>query len=96
MRYYPIPYDSIETCYNEILKILSKKPELSFQINSGMYILEPHLLNEVLISEFFHITDLVENIKKRKGKVGVFPVSEGSWKDIGEWEKLNVIFKNNK
>jgi hypothetical protein len=23
-------------------------------------------------------------IKNRKGKIGVFPVSEGSWKDIGE------------
>jgi hypothetical protein len=49
-----------------------------------MYILEPHLVNEIPEGEFYHITQLIEMIRKRKGKVGVFPVSEKSWKDIGE------------
>ena len=96
LKHYPIPYGTIESGVNGSLVSLIEKPELTFKINSGMYILEPHLLNEVPKNEFFHITDLIENIQKRKGKVGVFPVSEGSWKDIGEWEKLNIIFKNNK
>jgi len=25
-------------------------------------------------------------VLKREGKVGVFPVSEKSWKDVGGWE----------
>ena len=87
LKHYPIPYGTIESGVNGSLVSLIEKPELTFKINSGMYILEPHLLNEVPKNEFFHITDLIENIQKRKGKVGVFPVSEGSWKDIGEWEK---------
>ena len=87
LKHYPIPYGTIETGVNGSLESLIEKPELTFKINSGMYILEPHLLNEVPRNDFFHITDLIENIQKRKGKVGVFPVSEGSWKDIGEWEK---------
>lgn len=57
-----------------------------------MYIIEPHLLNEIPENEFFHITELIEKIINRNGKVGVFPVSEGSWKDIGEWnEYLKMI-----
>ncbi len=52
-----------------------------------MYILEPHLLDEIPINTFFHITELIEKIKKRKGLVGVFPVSEKSWKDIGDWKE---------
>ncbi len=56
-------------------------------INSGLYILEPHLIKEIPKDRFFHITDLIEKIKKRKGRVGVFPVSEKSWIDIGEWDK---------
>ena len=87
LKHYPIPYGTIETGVNGSLESLIEKPELTFKINSGMYILEPHLLNEVPKNEFFHITDLIENIQKRKGNIGVFPVSEGSWKDIGEWEK---------
>jgi NDP-sugar pyrophosphorylase family protein len=61
-----------------------------------MYILEPHLISEIPQNEFFHITDLIKKIKERNGRVGVFPVSEKSWVDIGEWDKyLKNIRLNN-
>jgi dTDP-glucose pyrophosphorylase len=87
LKHYPIPYGTLETKKNGVLAELKEKPELTFQINSGMYILEPHLMKEIPENKFFHITQLIENIQKRKGRVGVFPVSEGSWKDIGDWEE---------
>lgn len=92
IKNYSIPYGTIETGENGQLLNLKEKPDLTFKINSGMYILEPHLLSEIPDNEFFHITHLIEKIILRKGKVGVFPVSEGSWKDIGEWgEYLKLI-----
>ena len=87
LKHYKIPYGTMETKENGILESLDEKPELTYKINSGMYILEPHLLDEVPENEFFHITDLIANIIKRGGKVGVFPVSEMSWVDIGEWKE---------
>lgn len=87
LKSYPIPYGTLETGENGQLLALKEKPELTFKINSGMYILEPHLLNEIPENDFFHITHLIEKILKRKGNVGVFPVSEKSWKDIGSWEE---------
>jgi dTDP-glucose pyrophosphorylase len=87
LKNYAIPYGTIETGKNGQLLSLNEKPDLTFKINSGMYILEPHLLNDIPEDEFFHITDLIEKIKKRKGNVGVFPVSEKSWKDVGEWDE---------
>jgi hypothetical protein len=48
-----------------------------------MYILEPHLLNEIPEDVFFHITQLIDKVSNRNGNVGVFPVSEKSWKDVG-------------
>jgi len=87
LKHYPIPYGTIETVDNGILKSLSEKPELTFKINSGMYILEPHVLSEIPKDTLFHITELIEKIKHKKGKVGVFPVSEKSWKDIGTWKE---------
>lgn len=91
LKHYPIPYGTIETGENGQLTNLHEKPELTFKINSGMYILEPHLLSEVPENTFFHITHLIEKVKERGGSVGVFPVSERSWKDIGEW---NEYLKN--
>jgi NDP-sugar pyrophosphorylase family protein len=84
LKHYSIPYGTLETGNNGQLLDLAEKPELTFKINSGMYLLEPHLLKEIPENQFFHITQLIEMIKNRKGKIGVFPVSEGSWKDIGE------------
>ncbi len=87
LKHYPITYGIIESGENGQLIELNEKPELAFKINSGMYILEPHLLAEIPRDKMFHITQLIENIKSRSGKIGVFPVSEGSWKDIGGWDE---------
>ncbi len=89
---YQIPYGTINTIDNGELDSLHEKPNFTFQINTGFYILEPHLLQEIPENEFFHITALIDKIKKRGGKVGVFPVSEGAWKDIGSWgEYIKLI-----
>ena len=87
LKHYPIPYGTIETGENGRLLELIEKPEISFKINTGIYILEPHLLNEIPENVIFHMTHLIENVKKRNGRIGVFPVSEKSWKDIGAWEE---------
>jgi dTDP-glucose pyrophosphorylase len=85
LKHYKIPYGTILTGENGLLIELSEKPEITFQINTGMYILEPELLNEIPENSFYHVTDLIKNVKDSGRRVGVFPVSEGSWKDIGEW-----------
>jgi dTDP-glucose pyrophosphorylase len=92
LKSYSIPYGTIETGVNGELISLSEKPEMTFQINSGMYILEPHLMDEIPEDEFFHITHLIEQVKNRGGKVGVFPISENSWKDIGNWDEYLASF----
>jgi len=87
LKHLAIPYGTFETAENGKLINLTEKPEITLKLNTGMYILEPHLLKEIPINQFFHITQLIENINRRGGKVGVFPISERSWKDIGEWKK---------
>jgi len=87
LKHYPIPYGTLKTGYGGILQELIEKPELTFQINTGFYILEPHILHEIPENIFFHITQLFDQVKKRKGKIGVFPVSANSWEDIGSWDE---------
>lgn len=96
LKHYPIPYGIVETGENGSLESLTEKPELTFKINSGMYILEPHLLSEIPAGRFYHITDLIQKIQNRNGNVGVFPVSEKSWKDIGQWKDYLAFSENNK
>ena len=68
---------------------MTEKPEFTFQINTGMYILEPHIIKKIPNNKFYHITELIEEINK-KGKVGVFPVPEKSWHDIGQWKEYTT------
>lgn len=87
IKKYSIPYGTLQTKEDGLLEEIKEKPELVYQINSGVYILEPHLLNEIPEDEFYNITDLIEKVMKRNGRVGVWPVSEKSWLDIGDWNE---------
>lgn len=87
-----IPYGVIETGEDGLMTGLQEKPETAYMINTGVYILNPELINEIPEGQFFHITHLMEKIKARGGRVGCFPVSEHAWKDMGEWpEYLKMI-----
>jgi Nucleoside-diphosphate-sugar pyrophosphorylase involved in lipopolysaccharide biosynthesis/translation initiation factor 2B, gamma/epsilon subunits (eIF-2Bgamma/eIF-2Bepsilon) len=92
LRNYSIPYGTLETSEGGLLTSLTEKPNLTFKINTGMYILEPHLINEIPSDRLYHITFLIEKLINEGRKVGVFPISEGSWTDIGNWsEYLKII-----
>ncbi len=92
VKSFKIPYGVIETGEDGLMVSLSEKPELTYQVNTGVYILNPYCIDEIPKGEFFHITHLMEKIKARGGRVGCFPVSEHAWKDMGEWaEYLKMI-----
>lgn len=87
-----IPYGVIESGLGGLMTGFKEKPEQTYMINTGVYILNPDLIDEIPVDEKFHITDLMEKVKVRGGRVGCFPVSENSWKDMGEWpEYLKMI-----
>jgi dTDP-glucose pyrophosphorylase len=94
IKYFRIPYGTLITGNNGQLLSLDEKPELSYKINTGVYILEPEVIKLIPNNEFFHITQLIDKLIEKGENVGVFPISEGSWKDIGDWsEYLNHISK---
>lgn len=92
VKSFRIPYGVIETGQDGLMESLKEKPELNFQVNTGVYILNPELIGEIPDGEFFHITHLMDKVKARGGRIGCFPVSENSWHDMGEWpEYLKMI-----
>lgn len=95
IKHVSIPYGVMETEKGGHLIGMIEKPEFTFQVNTGMYILEPHVIQEIPENEFYHITDLIEKINQN-GKVGVFPVAEKSWYDIGQWKEYQDTLINYK
>ncbi|MBA5247443.1 NTP transferase domain-containing protein [Marnyiella aurantia] len=95
VKTYRIPYGVVESGENGTLESLSEKPDISYMINTGVYLLDPELIDDIPENQFFHITELIEKTRSAGGRVGCFPVSEKSWTDIGDWsEYLKFIKKN--
>ena len=92
VKSFKIPYGVIETGEDGLMVALHEKPEQTYMVNTGVYILNSECIDEIPDGEFFHITHLMEKVKTRGGRVGCFPVSEHAWKDMGEWpEYLKMI-----
>ena len=87
VKNYNIPYGVCEIENGGELREIREKPEFSFLINTGMYILNKKSLDSIPENEFFHITHLMEQVKLSGGKMGVYPISENAWIDTGEWDE---------
>lgn len=93
IKSYKIPYGVIDTVEDGLIERISEKPDITYKINTGVYILQPELIDEIPSNEFYHITQLIEKVRKRGGRIGCFPVSEKSWTDIGDWNEYLKLIK---
>jgi dTDP-glucose pyrophosphorylase len=66
---------------------LEEKPEISFLVNRGIYVIEPEVIDYVPAQQEFPITALFEALLAAKRSVGVHYFSD-SWLDVGMPEDL--------
>lgn len=92
-----VPYGVIHAGDNGEIQSIDEKPKLSYFINTGMYVIDPDIIELIPDDTIFHMTDLVEEVMKKGGRVGMYPISEDSFLDMGEFgemermeEKLNI------
>ena len=86
-----IPF-AVMTSSGAKLERFVEKPMYDFQVNAGVYILNPSLI-EKIPSKFYNMTDLVDDLLDSKSTVGVFPIHE-NWKDIGnpiDFKEANLM-----
>lgn len=84
LKHFNIPYGICEIENGGQLVDIKEKPEFDFLVNTGMYVLNPSVLQFIPENEFFHITHLIEKVKSTH-RIGIYPISENSWIDTGEW-----------
>jgi len=82
---YIIPYGTCELNVDGELDHIKEKPELHFLANTGLYVLSPRILKLIPKGKPYHFTKLIEEAKKQGFRVGVYPVGEKTWIDIGQW-----------
>ena len=86
-----IPYGIVEMGLNGSFEGIKEKPLMSFLTNTGIYIVEPEVINDVADNEVIGFPDIVERERELGKKVGVFPVSESDWMDMGQLPELEKM-----
>jgi dTDP-glucose pyrophosphorylase len=93
LKHYKIPYGTLTTKEDGRLVSMHEKPEHTYYNNTGVYIVEPEMLDLIPEKKVFHMTHLIEAAMKKNEQVGCFPVTEGSWFDIGVWPEYQRTLK---
>jgi dTDP-glucose pyrophosphorylase len=88
---YIIPYGTCELNSDGHLSHINEKPKYEFLINTGLYILNPEVLEIIPENKFYHITHLIEDAKSQGKKVGVYPIDDDGWIDVGQWSEYKKI-----
>ena len=93
LKHIVIPYGVIDLSENGEIVSMREKPELSFLTNTGMYIVEPNVIEELKDNEAVGFPDIIEKYKSQGEKIGIFPISENSWMDMGQLDEMEIMQK---
>lgn len=86
-----IPYGVVEMGVNGVIKEMKEKPVMFFLTNTGIYIVEPYVLDDIQDDVAIGFPDIVEMERVKGRKVAVFPVSENDWMDMGQLPELEKM-----
>ncbi len=86
-----VPYGIVEMGKNGIIESMEEKPRLSFLTNTGMYIVEPEVIDDMEDGVAIGFPDVVEMERKKGKRVAAFPIPEGDWMDMGQMGELEKM-----
>ncbi|MGE4348911.1 MAG: nucleotidyltransferase family protein [Candidatus Berkiella sp.] len=79
---YQLPYGTVEL-KNQKITAITEKPIYKHYVNAGVYILNPNLVKNIPIGEFYPMTTFIEELIRTNHRVDAFPLME-YWSDIGQ------------
>lgn len=88
LKHVTIPYGVFHMSREGEIESIEEKPTMTFLTNTGMYIAEPRVIEEMPDDTPLSFPDILEKYRLSGEKIGVYPVSEDSWMDMGQLEEL--------
>ncbi|WP_042256375.1 sugar phosphate nucleotidyltransferase [Butyrivibrio proteoclasticus] len=88
-----IPYGVLETGENGKVLSMREKPSIPTMVNTGMYIINPKFIDWIPEKEVFHMTQLAQKLIDSQKKVGMYPIDDNSFLDMGEFEEMKRMEK---
>lgn len=93
IQHHRIPYGIVHFEREGRIQEIQEKPELDFTINTGLYVLSRKALSYIRKNKRLDMTDLIQILLNNKENVGVYPVSQKSYVDIGQLEEYKAYIE---
>lgn len=91
LKNFSIPYGVVEIGENGAIAGMREKPQMSFFTNTGSYIVEPEIIDMIQPEEVIGFPDVIQRAKDSGRNVGVFPISEKAWMDMGQFDSMDEM-----
>lgn len=83
-----IPYGVVDIGMNGTIENMREKPLMSFLTNTGIYIVEPEVIDDIQDGVSVGFPDIIESERQKGKRAAVFPVGENDWMDMGQLPEL--------
>ena len=91
MKKISVPYGTVELNDKGMPLSLEEKPEYSLLTNTGFYIMEPEFLQFIPENIAIGVPDVIQSAIDKGQRIGVYPVSEAAWMDMGQFDTLEAM-----
>jgi len=91
---FQIPYGICELDKKGRFLSINEKPKQNFLATTGLYVLNPKVLKLIPKNKFFHMTQLIKKVKRKKMSIGIYPIEDSKWIDVGQWSEYRKALKN--
>lgn len=88
LKNFQIPYGVVNIGVNGEIESMSEKPQLSFFTNTGCYLVEPEVIELLENNKNIGFPDIIEEYIGKGKSVGVYPIGENAWLDMGQMDEL--------
>lgn len=88
-----IPYGVIEASEDGGIVSMTEKPKIEMLTNTGLYIVEPRVIEELEADTPIGFPDIIEKYKEMGERVGIYSIEEDEWLDMGQPEELERMKK---
>ena len=86
-----IPYGVVETGEGGVITAMQEKPAFQFLTNTGLYLVEPEVLDDIGEDEVIGFPDIIERQRCRGRRVSAYTVGEEDWLDMGQLDELEKM-----
>lgn len=86
-----IPYGVVETGEGGVITAMREKPAFQFLTNTGLYLVEPEVLEDIGEDEVIGFPDIIERQRRKGRRVSAYTVGEADWLDMGQLDELEKM-----